>query len=39
MFWSIFLQSLFLILAIVIAGRVIAGLLNKNSKEKSDGSV
>jgi len=38
MFWSIFLTSLFLILAIVIAGRLIAGVLDKRTRDKTQGS-
>jgi len=39
MFWSIFLQSFFLILAIVVIGRIIAGLLDKreNNNNSKDG--
>lgn len=37
MFWSIFLQSLFLILAIVIIGRLIAGILSNTTNDKSEG--
>lgn len=39
MFWSIFLQSLFLILAIVIAGRFIAAMLSKSAGGKNNGSA
>lgn len=38
MFWSIFLQSFFLILAIVIIGRLIAGIFGSRADRKSDGS-
>ncbi len=39
MFWSIFLQSFILIIAIVIAGRVIAAFTDKRAKTKSDRSA